>query len=166
MKLEYFTEHQTRTSMTYDPFSDVTHDLSCHRLAAWAYMCAHADDGSVIRPFVPTLVPSLHDSRRVNRRRTAALQPRAADRAHPAHRTRDRPCNASDSIAERLPANRARAGASHCLPLRKTTHQVVSELGVGCGRADAPTWRIESIIPAKKYGILHCAFGLRIRAFH
>ena len=109
--------------MACDPYSDMTPDLSCHRLAAWAYMCAHADDGSVIRPFVPTLVPSLHDSRRVNRRRTAALQPRAADRAHPAHRTRDRPFYADDSIVERLQASWARAGASQRLPLRKTTHQ-------------------------------------------
>ena len=143
----------------------MTCDLSCHRIAAWAYMCAHADDGRVIRSSAHSRA-SLHVSRRVTRRRTAALQPRAADQAHPAHRTRDRPCNASDSIAERLPANRARAGASHRLPLRKTTHQVVSELDTGCGRAEAPTQRIESNIPAKKCGILHCAFGLGIRAFH
>ena len=113
--------------------------MSCLFTAGWAYMCAHAS-GLVIHSCAHSRA-SLHDSRRVTRRRTAALQPRAADRAHPAHRTRDRPCYASDSIAERLPADWARAGASQHLQLRKTTHQVVSELGEGCGRAETPTRR-------------------------
>ena len=83
-------------------------------------MCAHAV-GHVIHSCAHSRA-SLHDPRRVTRRRTAALQPRAADRAHPAHRTRDRPFYADDSIVERLQANRARAGASQHLQLRKTTH--------------------------------------------
>ena len=119
-------------------------------------MCAHASD-LVIHSCAHSRA-SLHDSRRVTRRRTAALQPRAADRAHPAHRTRDRPFYADDSIVERLQANRARAGASQHLQLRKTTHQVVSELGAGCGRAEAPTRRrLSRTSRPKSAGFcLHC----------
>ena len=58
-----------------------------------------------------------------------------------AFRARDRPYYAGDSFAERLPSQ---PGEGRCIPtpaLRKTTHQVVSELGKGCGRAEAPTRR-------------------------
>ena len=47
-------------------------------------MCAHADDGHC-NPILCPLACLVARSSRVTRRRTAALQPRAADRAHPAH---------------------------------------------------------------------------------
>ena len=111
MKLQYFASVQTRTFVTYDPYSDMTCDLSCHRIAAWAYMCAHADDGRVIRSRAHSRAPQ-HVSRRMTRRRTAALQPRAADRAHPAH-PRERPPLLRRRFNRRETTKSTRRGQAH-----------------------------------------------------